>query len=232
MPINEKIITGRKFRRLIDKEAKLWQRFSWWSKADDVEFDDGKTAEQKLGNINGITSILSNRNDIAASISSVNDVNEELQYRIGGFRIYRGEDGYIYIIDEEAGADSVPKKLGDGDPKTFDYTYDSSGNYFVFTEDTSYAYVLLNITASYVGNVIGKTLTLQFPNEESRSFSGEKSKDGTFNHEGNGFSFERIWRSDLNYADNVTFYVGLYLFKDIPEGTKICHEKQRIVVFK
>ncbi len=45
MAINETIVTGRKFRRLIDKDSKLWQRISWWTKAGDVEFNDGKTAE-------------------------------------------------------------------------------------------------------------------------------------------------------------------------------------------
>ena len=52
MAINEKIVTGRKFRRLIDKESRLWQRISYWTKACDVEFDDGKTAETKIASIN------------------------------------------------------------------------------------------------------------------------------------------------------------------------------------
>lgn len=46
--VNEIIVTGRVKRRLIDKAAKLWQKISYWTKASDVEFDDGKTAEEKV----------------------------------------------------------------------------------------------------------------------------------------------------------------------------------------
>lgn len=51
MAINEEIVTGRKFRKLVDEAAKLWQRISFWTKASDVEFDDGQTAEEKIGNL-------------------------------------------------------------------------------------------------------------------------------------------------------------------------------------
>lgn len=51
MAINETIVTGRKHRRLIDKDSKLWQRTSFWTKARDVEFDDGQNLETKIANI-------------------------------------------------------------------------------------------------------------------------------------------------------------------------------------
>lgn len=51
MAINETIVTGRKFRKLVDESTKLWQRISFWTKASDVEFDDGKTAQEKLGSL-------------------------------------------------------------------------------------------------------------------------------------------------------------------------------------
>lgn len=54
--INEIVVTGRAERKLIDKAAKLWMRISRWTHASDVEFDDGKTAQEKVGNIDGITS--------------------------------------------------------------------------------------------------------------------------------------------------------------------------------
>ena len=55
MAVNEQIVTGRKFRKLIDEATKLWQRISFWTKSSDVEFDDGENAETKLGAIKGIT---------------------------------------------------------------------------------------------------------------------------------------------------------------------------------
>lgn len=108
MAINEKIVTGRKFRRLIDKEAKLWLRFSLWSKADDVEFDDGKTAEQKVGNINGITDdVYNNRSDISQSSAGVFTIRNALDHGIINNRIQ-------FVIDEDGnlgwkrdGADAV-----------------------------------------------------------------------------------------------------------------------------
>ena len=76
MAINEQIVTGRKFRKLIDAANKKWQRISFWTKAGDVEFNDGKTAEEKLGTINGITSDLScEEPTIAASAAALNQVN-------------------------------------------------------------------------------------------------------------------------------------------------------------
>ena len=51
MAVNEKIQTGRKFRKLIDEDSRLWLRISFWTKASDVEFDDGETAETKLSNV-------------------------------------------------------------------------------------------------------------------------------------------------------------------------------------
>jgi len=53
--INEEIVTGRKFRKLIDEATKLWQRISFWTRSSDVEFDDGENAETKVGAIKGIT---------------------------------------------------------------------------------------------------------------------------------------------------------------------------------
>lgn len=76
MAVNEQIVTGRKFRKLMNETTKLWQRFSFWTKATDVEFNDGKTAETKLGAINGITSDLScTDSSIAASAAALNQVN-------------------------------------------------------------------------------------------------------------------------------------------------------------
>lgn len=111
MAINEKIVTNRKHRKLIDKESKLWQRISFWSKASDVEFDDGKTAQNKLGAINGITSDYENfqNNDIAASIGAIHEVNENMNGIFGGIKkfIVDQTTGKITGYQTEWGADTV-----------------------------------------------------------------------------------------------------------------------------
>lgn len=48
---NETIVTGNIFKKLIDIENDLWEKKSFWTKASDVEFDDGLSAEEKLGNL-------------------------------------------------------------------------------------------------------------------------------------------------------------------------------------
>ncbi len=68
MAINEEIVTGRKFRKLIDEANKLWQRISFWTKASDVEFDDGQTAETKIRDINGALSTLNSKLEITKAI--------------------------------------------------------------------------------------------------------------------------------------------------------------------
>ncbi len=66
MALNETIVTGRKFRKCIDAANKIWQRISFWTKASDVEFDDGKTAQEKLGAIDGITGSLTSQSATTA----------------------------------------------------------------------------------------------------------------------------------------------------------------------
>lgn len=79
MAINENIVTGRKFRKLIDETNKLWQRISIWTKASDVEFNDGKTAQNKVGSINGVTdSLTSTSSNIAASAKAVKTLNDKI----------------------------------------------------------------------------------------------------------------------------------------------------------
>lgn len=79
MEINEQIVTGRKFRKCIDPDNKLWQRISFWKKASDIEFNDGTTAETKIGVINGITdSLTSTSSNIVASAKAVKTLNDKI----------------------------------------------------------------------------------------------------------------------------------------------------------
>ena len=80
MAVNETIVTGRYFRKLIDAANRQWQRFSFWTKASDVEFDDGKNAEEKIIE-------LKNRiNELSGIIETlkikINAINTSLPYKI------------------------------------------------------------------------------------------------------------------------------------------------------
>ena len=84
MAINETIVTGRKFRKLADETTKLWQRMSFWKKASDIEFNDGKNAENKVGAINGITdSLTSTSSNIVASAAAVKALNDKITALMG-----------------------------------------------------------------------------------------------------------------------------------------------------
>ena len=79
MAVNETIVTGRKFRKLVDEATKLWQRISFWGVASDVEFDDGENAETKFGAISGITdSLTSTSSNVAASAAAVKALNDKI----------------------------------------------------------------------------------------------------------------------------------------------------------
>ena len=106
--MKETIVTGRKFRRLADEAQNLWQRISFWTKASDLEFDDGKTAEAKVGGINGITSDIScNNDDIASSIKPVHDIKSNLDQGIINNRIQLVIDDDGNLGWKKDGADTV-----------------------------------------------------------------------------------------------------------------------------
>lgn len=111
--INEQIVIGRKFRKLIDESAKLWQRISFWTKASDVEFNDGMTAETKLGAIDGITdSLVSTSSRIAASAKALNTLNNNLMSHP---QFICDDTGKITGYKTKVGADTVfPFNCGDG----------------------------------------------------------------------------------------------------------------------
>ncbi len=97
MAINEQIVSGRKFRKLIDESTKLWQRISIWTKSSDVEFDDGKTAETKVGAINGITDSLTADNpNIALSSKAGTNLQNQLNQLNTGIR-YNSETDKVQI---------------------------------------------------------------------------------------------------------------------------------------
>lgn len=72
--VNERAVTGRKFRKLIDEANRLWLRISFWTMACDVEFADEETAETKFSNMaNTINNLIKSFQD------GVNKIFEKLK---------------------------------------------------------------------------------------------------------------------------------------------------------
>lgn len=52
--MTENIVTGKKYRVLVDEKNDIWDRVSLWTSSTDVECGDGETAERKLLKLQGI----------------------------------------------------------------------------------------------------------------------------------------------------------------------------------
>ena len=76
------IVSGyKKFKKYI-LTSSGFQLVSHWTKANTLEFDDGKTAQDKLGAIDGISSSKDSSSDkIAASTKLVSELNSNLQWQ-------------------------------------------------------------------------------------------------------------------------------------------------------
>ncbi len=121
MAINEQIVTGRKFRKCIDAANKAWLRISFWTKASDVEFDDGRTLQQKLGTINGITDSLTS-GDVQSALSAaagkaLNEKTDKLLERLNEHISKSG--GLSFVALTQAQYDALPSK----DARTLYFIY-------------------------------------------------------------------------------------------------------------
>lgn len=80
MAVNEEIVTGKKFRRLIDIATNKWRRYSFWNKAKDTECEDGTDVETKVGAIKGITTSTNvSETGYAADAKTVSEINQSLR---------------------------------------------------------------------------------------------------------------------------------------------------------
>lgn len=83
MAVNEEIVTGKKFRRLIDIATNKWRRYSFWNKAKDTECEDGTDVETKVGAIKGITTSTNvSETGYAADAKTVSEINQSLTNKL------------------------------------------------------------------------------------------------------------------------------------------------------
>lgn len=113
MAVNETIVTGRYFRRCTDAANKVWQRISFWHKASDCEFDDGTTAQTKVGAIKGITTSTSvTETGYAADMTTVKGLQTQID------ELKNSNLKSLKIVQFETG--------GNGDYKTANIIFDVS----------------------------------------------------------------------------------------------------------
>ena len=114
MAVSEKKVTG-KFYRIWSAADKLWHRISFWTHANDVEFNDGKTAQTKVGAIKGITTSTNTaETGYAADATTVTTLNQSvttLNQSLGNLKTDLNLNG-LSSIKIDAG--TVVKKVKSG----------------------------------------------------------------------------------------------------------------------
>lgn len=106
--MSERTIKGRKYRILADSVERIWDKISFWTHADDVEFNDGRTAQQKVGGINGISDQYTSAtsSDIALSVKGGNTLNANLLQSMDTMKVYVNSEEKLVWRDKD-GADTV-----------------------------------------------------------------------------------------------------------------------------
>ena len=154
MAINETISTGNKYRRLKDATNKVWQRLSFWTKASDVEFDNGYTAQATLGNITGITdSVNSSASNVAASANAVYQLNSNinaLSTQNSRINLYVGGDGKLHFVNKDGADSALNFSSYTTETKTWSWSANGDGSNY---GGTGY------ITLQYSGTIIGIAAT-------------------------------------------------------------------------
>ena len=72
------VVTGKKYRILKDAVNKVWNTISFWTSSTDVEFADGMTAEDKVGDIKGLVSTPQSLNGFVMDATVVSPVYKVL----------------------------------------------------------------------------------------------------------------------------------------------------------
>lgn len=103
----DNVSTGHYFNRCTDPENNIFETYSFWHKASDCEFDDGTTAQEKLGAIKGILSSTNvTESGYAADAAVVSNLSNRLCVNNTDF-IFDYQNGkYGYNTDSQRGADT------------------------------------------------------------------------------------------------------------------------------
>lgn len=86
--VEEVKITGRKYR-IWDAVNGIWKRISYWTKASDVEFEDGLNLEDKISDMNTeITQDITVVNQSINNLNSTKIAKSQLTFVLSGSDLY------------------------------------------------------------------------------------------------------------------------------------------------
>lgn len=156
---------------------------SHWTKANTLEFDDGKTAQDKLGAIDGISSSReSNSDKIAASTALVSELNSDL----GGFRFGTTTDGKAGYITP-GGADTVIpfskeqeiSRIIQKSSTDSAYDYDHTANFTIDKQFLKAIYITAQLLNGDANASSSYTTTIAIGGEKVKTFQGTRPPRGT-----------------------------------------------------
>lgn len=215
MAINETISTGNKYRRLKDATNKVWQRLSFWTKASDVEFDNGSTAEEALGSITGITdSVNSTSSNVAASAKAVSTLNSNLtnvSTAADNINLYVGDDGKLHWVNK-AGADSALNfSSGKYVVKTFNvYKNGGSCDNFADFDYGAYFNSYDDFKAHSIVALAGATPTEGNVGAGFTIYNGEAHLSGNAKFKQLSDTSFRIWHYQGVYVGNMVNFICMF----------------------
>ena len=154
MAVNEEIVTGKKFRRLIDIATNKWRRYSFWNKAKDTECEDGTDVETKVGAIKGITTSTNvSETGYAADAKTVSEINQSLTELSGAEYVANSEQSNIATFDTSS--------WDDGAYLIFNY-YVGAGSFFELLIKRGSNIAITNLTRKSTVN--GTVVTMEVGN--------------------------------------------------------------------
>lgn len=154
MAVNEEIVTGKKFRRLIDIATNKWRRYSFWNKAKDTECEDGTDVETKVGAIKGITTSTNvSETGYAADAKTVSEINQSLTELSSAEGITNSEQSNIATFDTSS--------WDDGAYLIFNY-YVGAGSFFELLIKRGSNIAITNLTRKSTVN--GTVVTMEVGN--------------------------------------------------------------------
>lgn len=154
MAVNEEIVTGKKFRRLIDVATNKWRRYSFWNKAKDTECEDGTDVETKVGAIKGITTSTNvSETGYAADAKTVSEINQSLTELSSAEGITNSEQSNIATFDTSS--------WDDGAYLIFNY-YVGAGSFFELLIKRGSNIAITNLTKKSTVN--GTVVTMEVGN--------------------------------------------------------------------
>ena len=210
----------KKFKKYI-LTSSGFQLVSHWTKANTLEFDDGKTAQDKLGAIDGISSSReSNSDKIAASTALVSELSSDLGGNRFGFTS-DGQPGY-----KKAGADTVypfKSNISFGPYQTFQGEGNNGKDGYgciVASRSFTAGYYMFYVTGYYIREGNGIIDNVVLCNGSTNILSSGRL------HSQNGVCSNVIL---YQLTSNATLTIKLYLSTARGVGQGICNFQQIII---